>query len=192
MAGVTVVGLGTTALLLWGLSPLPLTPDAVRSLSASQATPLGASGGETVATALSDVAVMPGRWERVRVRMSHTTNGNATTLAAAAPSGSPPDHFVIGNGRGAGDGEIQMTPRWNLQADAVPARAGDTVAHGTISVALVGDLAGPQPTAAQLRQLEALLSALRERCDIAQSDVLLPPPPPPSPPPSTTWSATLR
>ena len=45
-----------------------------------------------------------------------TSGGSAMTRSPRGSENGPGDHFVVGNGDGAVDGEIQFTQRWNLQA----------------------------------------------------------------------------
>ena len=60
-------------------------------------------------------------------------------------------HFVIGNGNGSGDGQIEVAQRWNNQKQGVHcrnARSHDIDEYG-IGICLVGDLDQQPPTPAR-------------------------------------------
>ncbi len=80
-------------------------------------------------------------------------------------------HFVIGNGNGMGDGEIEATFRWRQQLPG--AHAGDD-SHNQrgIGIALVGNFETAPPTAAQLAAVRRLTAALRLRFGIEREHVL--------------------
>jgi N-acetyl-anhydromuramyl-L-alanine amidase AmpD len=71
-------------------------------------------------------------------------------------------HFVIGNGRGATDGVVEVGPRWKAQR--VGAHAGDEKynRHG-IGICLVGNFEKSAPTKKQRETLAKLVGALKKR-----------------------------
>ena len=69
-------------------------------------------------------------------------------------------HFVIGNGSGSADGELETGYRWRDQVPG-PHTKNTAVNMESIAVCLVGDLQTGPPT---LRQLEALLPLLERLC----------------------------
>jgi hypothetical protein len=85
----------------------------------------------------------------------------------------PADHFVIGNGDGAVDGEIQIGQRWDTQVPAAPPIGATRIDNDCISICLVGDYDKSRPTPTQLRRVTQLVSALQARFRIAASDVSL-------------------
>lgn len=152
-----VTMLSFTSVLLMVLSPQPLRPDAVSSLFAI-------SSSDTLdAIYRTDAPVRPDRWKYIYVRHSDTPGGNALTIAG--PNGLG-DHFVICNGDGGVDGELQIGYRWNDQQPALPAPGVVRVDPGCISICLIGDFDTGKPTAAQLRRLQQLLASLRSRLSI--------------------------
>lgn len=177
---VVFVGLTVTAGVLWTLSPLPLSPDSILNLSASAP----ASDGDTTDAVdrmaeriFQDVNVAPGQWTHIDVRLSGTSSGNAASLAevsAARGVRGPPDHFVICNGLGGGDGEIEVTSRWQSQRPAVYAMNGGN--DRTVSIAVVADGRNGQPSTMQIQQLTRLLAALQRRLGIAPDHVTVPSP----------------
>lgn len=183
---VVLIGLTVTAGMLWALSPIPLSPDSILNLSAATDLRGGTGTGsadqvDSMADQIfQDVTVAPQRWTRIAVRLSGTSSGNAATLAemtATRGNGGPPDHFVICNGIGGGDGEIQVTSLWQRQRSAFA--SGFAADDRTLSIALVadtGDGGSPSPpTAAQMARLTQLLSALQGRLAIGPDGVIVPP-----------------
>jgi hypothetical protein len=118
----------------------------------------------------------PYRWSAVEIFFSGTRGGNADRLAAVNNLSSAADlncHFIVCNGVGAGDGEIESTERWQAQRSAQmehPSPTGDR----TIRICLVGNGTSALPTDYQLRRLEILLEALCRRFNIPASAVHIP------------------
>ncbi len=164
-----LVGVMTvTGALLMAMQPAPLSPDAVRSLMSVE-TP--AQVNQLFET---QIPVTGGRWKYIYVHHSGSSSGNASIVADAAnASGSLPDHFVIGNGQGAGDGEVQMGRRWNLQQPAGKTAGLDRVDSDCISICLVGNLDRAPATPRQLEQLQRLVTALQDRLNVSRDRVWL-------------------
>jgi hypothetical protein len=160
---ITVLTL-TSALLL-ALAPAPLTADASSSLFAIDA-PISMD-----AIFQTDSPVRTARWKYIYVHHSRTTSGNAMTLARSADGVG--DHFVIGNGDGCMDGEIQIGQRWNKQLSALPPAGAQEIDKDCISICLVGDFDRSVPTPTQLRRLQQLTAALQSRLRISGKNVLM-------------------
>ena len=82
-------------------------------------------------------------------------------------------HFVIGNGNGSGDGQIEVAQRWTNQKQGVHcrnARTHDVDEYG-IGICLVGDLDKEPPTPRQIAAAKALIAHLSTRYNIAQARV---------------------
>ena len=160
---ITVLTL-TSALLL-ALAPAPLTPDASSSLFAIEAP-------QTMdAVFQTDTPARTARWKYIYIHQSHTTAGNALTLAK--PGEAVGDHFVIGNGDGCGDGEIQVGQRWNQQHSAAPPTGARQIDPDCISICLVGDFDRSVPTPTQVRRLSQLVNTLQGRLHIGGRGVLM-------------------
>jgi hypothetical protein len=127
-----------TSALLMALAPAPLTPDATNSLFAVDAPSPSMEAIFQTQTPSSNTA-----WKYIYIHHSHTTESN--------PNGEPADHFVIGNGQGLSDGEVQMGERWEEQHSAA----------APISICVVGDFDQNRPTPTQIRRLEQLVNALQ-------------------------------
>jgi hypothetical protein len=154
-----LVGVMTmTGALLMAMQPAPLSPDAVKSLMAVE-TP-----AHVDALFDTQVPVRAGRWKYIYVHHSGSATGSAATLAdAAGPGTALPDHFVIGNGEGADDGEIQVGQRWNGQQPAGRTTGLDQLDPDCVSICMVGDFDRSPPTPRQMEQVGRLVTALQDR-----------------------------
>jgi hypothetical protein len=79
-------------------------------------------------------------------------------------------HFVIGNGQGMPDGQVESTFRWRDQMHGAHSGVPRYNDWG-IGVCLVGDFEQNPPTDKQLAAARKLIAALRRRFDIAAGDV---------------------
>jgi hypothetical protein len=163
----SLVGMLTvTSALLLALAPAPLTPDSSNSLYAVE------SPQALEPIFATKVAAKRGQWKYIYVRHSRTIEGSAMTLAATA-NGEMGDHFVIGNGDGALDGEIQVGYRWDQQASATPPPGAAEIDPSCISICLIGDFDSTVPTPVQLRRLSQLVAALQGRFGVPAGQVIL-------------------
>ena len=156
----SLIGVVTfTSVLLLALAPDPLAPLAGASLSAVH------NPAELELVLQTDPRPQAGRWKYIYIRHSQTASGNAATLGGAEGMG---DHFLIGNGQGCQDGEIQLSQRWLKQA-------GSTIVDnpGCISILLVGDFNRTSPTNRQQQRLVELLALLQQRLEIPGGSVLM-------------------
>jgi len=71
-------------------------------------------------------------------------------------------HFVIGNGRSSGDGQVEIGSRWTRQINGGHV-ASDYLNNIALGICLVGDLNRDKPTPAQLAALAELVDYLRGR-----------------------------
>lgn len=84
-------------------------------------------------------------------------------------------HFVIGNGNGMADGELNVGYRWLDQlpgAHAAGAKGDEHNLH-SISICLVGDGDRAPFTGAQLKRLSQLLAALQRELNVPRDRVFL-------------------
>ena len=153
-----------TTALLQVLSRAPLRPETtLLNLDAPQA---------LEAIFATDRPLQPQKWTTIFVRHTATPGGNGFHDADGQGEQAG-DHFVIGNGDGAGDGEIQMSARWVNQLAAEP--PGLQVDPGCVTIALVGDFNRTRPTPAQVRRVELLVTTLQTRLHIPAGGVYLSP-----------------
>jgi hypothetical protein len=116
-------------------------------------------------------AVQPARWKYIYIHHSQSPSGDAVSLAQST-SGMG-DHFLIGNGDGAVDGEIQISQRWNNQQSATPPAGANKIDSACISICIVGDFDRTMPTPTQLRRLAQLVGTLQGQLHISRDSVLL-------------------
>jgi len=118
------------------------------------------------------------RWDAIVIHHSGSPVCTAATIderhRAAGLSGLG-YHFVIGNGRRTGDGEVHIGPRWSRQEPGahVAGEAGLTLNHTAIGICLVGDGNRRPFTRAQIQRLNQIVGQLCERLDIPASRVFL-------------------
>lgn len=152
-----------TSILLLVLAPPPLQTLIWRSLFAVDAS------DSLDAVFQTQTPVTPGRWRYIYVHHSRTSGGDAMGLAQQTGAS---DHFVIGNGDGCIDGEVQMTQSWNHQQSiSTPPQGASQIDPGCISICVVGDFDRTRPTQTQLRRLGQLVGTLQSRLHITAGDV---------------------
>ena len=81
-------------------------------------------------------------------------------------------HFVIGNGRGSSDGQIEIGDRWIKQIDGAHASVHE-YNHFGVGICLVGNFNTTIPTANQMASLITLAKYLQERCRIPSEKIVL-------------------
>jgi N-acetyl-anhydromuramyl-L-alanine amidase AmpD len=79
-------------------------------------------------------------------------------------------HFLIGNGRGMGDGEIYIGNRWKKQIQGGHL-ASEKLNMSSIGICLVGNFESKPPTDLQMKSLEALIRKLRQQTGLASTSV---------------------
>ncbi len=124
----------------------------------------------------SRIAPEAGGWQSIEIAFSGTRGGNIQSLAGAKGLANPGHldcHFVLGNGIGASDGEIQTTESWLNQRPIPPGPTwrGD---ERTIRIYLVGNGVSSLATDYQLKRLETLLELLCRKFNISPDAVYLP------------------
>jgi hypothetical protein len=163
---VSLVGLlSLTSVMLLVLAPAPLTAGTAASLFALD------DGRSMDAVFNTGVPVAKQRWTSIFIHHSRTPSGNADTLARR--DGGLPDHFVIGNGSGCIDGEVQVGQRWSSQQTAGQVPGTQSVAPDCISICVVGDFDRSGPTATQRLRLTQLVTTLQGRLGVGADRVYL-------------------
>ncbi|HPD47226.1 MAG TPA: peptidoglycan recognition family protein [Anaerohalosphaeraceae bacterium] len=80
--------------------------------------------------------------------------------------------FVIGNGKGSGDGQVEVTYRWREQLVGAHCKTPDNWANERgIGICLVGDFTKTKPTWNQMKSLKELVRFLQQRYGIPKSRV---------------------
>ncbi|MCX7805264.1 MAG: N-acetylmuramoyl-L-alanine amidase [Planctomycetota bacterium] len=113
-------------------------------------------------------------WKYIVIHHSATETGSAAEFhrihTARGWDGLGYD-FVIGNGKGSGDGEIEVGYRWKQQLRGAHAGAAEYNEHG-IGIVLVGNFNETRPTEHQMESLRHLLRFLMDYCGIPAHNVL--------------------
>lgn len=117
--------------------------------------------------AIDRAPVRRGRWKYIVVHNSGTREGNARVfdiyhLRVRHMQNGLAYHFVIGDGHGSGDGQIEIGNRWTKQINGGHV-ASDYLNDIALGICLVGDFNRDHLTKAQLGALEELVSYLRDR-----------------------------
>ena len=116
-------------------------------------------------------------WRHIVIHHSASSGGNALQFDAAHRERGFDElgyHFVINNGRGGGDGQIEVGSRWGKQKQG--AHCGGTPANEYnelgIGICLVGEFTSDMPTTAQLASLGRLTAYLMKTYRIAPDHVI--------------------
>jgi len=147
------------------LAPPPLAAEGFNSLSAADHGPF--------LDGIFKTAVQPkgDQWKFIYTTISATAGGNAETLAI--PGTGLCDHFLIGNGSGLPDGEIQISPRWNSQQPPAAPPGVDSIQPTCISICVVGDFDHSMPTPTQVRRLSQLVTTLQTQFRLGADKVIV-------------------
>ena len=120
------------------------------------------------------------KWQSIVIHHTATSRGSvqsihSTHLKRKDRAGRPwrgiGYHFVIGNGNGMRDGEIEPTFRWRTQIHG--AHAGNKQHNELgIGIALIGNFEKTKPTAAQLRSVKRLVAVLKRSYHVRSRNVV--------------------
>jgi len=118
----------------------------------------------------------PGRWNRIEIYYSGTKAGNVEQLASLNGLPSPEDlncHFVICNGLGGNDGQIEPTERWQRQWSIAPGRTWYGSGQ-TVRICVVADAKTVWLTDCQIKRTDALVEGLCRKYNIRPNSVYYP------------------
>lgn len=115
-------------------------------------------------------------WNRIEVFYSGTRGGNIVRLARSNGLTDSSDvnlHFVICNGTGGTDGQIQSTERWRRQR---PCMTGGNWygTSQTIRICIIADGLMARPTDCQVKRTAALVELLARRFEISAEHIRYP------------------
>ena len=113
------------------------------------------------------------RWNRIEICYSGTKTGNIKHLASQAGLANPDDvnfHFVICNGSGAADGQIQVTEKWQKQESIISDQRKQH-SDKTIRICVISDGETILPTDFQLKRKEALVEGLLRKFNISPESI---------------------
>ncbi len=127
---------------------------------------------------VSRVERSPYRWNRIEVYYSGTKAGNIKQLASLNGLTNPDDincHFVICNGFGAADGQIQPTEKWQEQLSITPQRyQGSSSSSQTVRICIISDGKTTLPTDFQIKRGDALVEGLCRKFNIPPTSIYYP------------------
>ena len=117
---------------------------------------------------LATIRVRGGRWQHIVIHHSATDQGTLEGIDNYHRRNRRMEnglayHFVIGNGRGIPDGQIEVGDRWRKQLDGGH-MASTRLNRDSIGICLVGNFMDRKPTAKQMESLQALSTYLTRRC----------------------------
>jgi LysM repeat protein len=126
---------------------------------------------------LDAIPVRKGRWKYIVIHHSATAQGTAAGMdryhrKERRMENGLAYHFVIGNGRGTGDGVIEIGNRWPRQIKGGHL-ASDAQNNISIGICLVGHFDKQKPTARQMDSLVELIRYLQNRCGLDRSAIRL-------------------
>jgi N-acetylmuramoyl-L-alanine amidase len=126
----------------------------------------------SVRAAIDRAPVKRSRWKYIVVHNSGTREGNARVFdiyhrRVRHMQNGLAYHFVIGDGHGSGDGQVEIGDRWKRQINGGHV-ASDYLNDIALGICLVGDFNRDQPTRAQVGALEELIPYLRTRVGKSQ------------------------
>ena len=118
----------------------------------------------------------PARWNCIEIYYSNTKSGNIDQLASLDGLTNPDDincHFVVCNGLGGGDGQIQPAEKWQRQWSAIPGKTWYGSGQ-TIRICIVTDGLMAKPTDFQKKRTETLIQALYRKFEIDPQSLYYP------------------
>jgi hypothetical protein len=132
---------------------------------------------DPVERAISSQAVQSSdRWNCIEIYYSGTKAGNIDQLASLGGLARAEDincHFVICNGLGGGDGQIQPSEKWQRQWSSIPGRTWYGSSK-TIRICIITDGKTTPPTNSQIKRVEALVEALHRKFNIPPEFIYYP------------------
>lgn len=123
----------------------------------------------------SEAPQSSGSWNCIEILYSGTKAGNVEQLASLAGLRSVEDldfHFVICNGLGGQDGNIESTHRWQKQWP-VYSNSGNN-ASGTIRICVIADGTSLLASNSQIRRVEALVDRLSRQFSVESDSIYYP------------------
>jgi len=179
------LGLLAAAVMLAGCQPAPrlvlrdLPVDSILEARAAPSPRPAARAERQVARAGPrewEPQAYPRPWRWIVIHHSATETGSAESfdrMHRARGWDEMGYHFVITNGQGGADGQVQVGGRWTKQKWGAHCKtAGNDYNNYGIGVCVVGNFSDRLPSRAQLASLGRLVGFLMDRYRIAASEVI--------------------
>jgi hypothetical protein len=116
-------------------------------------------------------------WKAIIIHHSATDTGSVASIDDYHRKNNGWDgigyNFVIGNGKGTGNGQVESTYRWKGQKTGAHCKTDSTnwANENAIGICLVGNFDYSRPSTGQVESLVKLVRFLSERYDIPQSRI---------------------
>jgi hypothetical protein len=151
--------------------PMPSRPASGPPRSAALELPRESARSSSWSTAAWRPAGPERPWRFIVIHHSATATGSAgefDRMHRAKGWDELGYHFVIGNGTGSGDGEVEVGGRWPVQKHGAHTKVANHPEYNDlgIGICLVGNFDVTRPTEAQMQSLVRLVRFLRDRYDI--------------------------
>ncbi len=154
------------------MQPAPRAP--IPQYKPASPTPDRAARGSVPREWTAVAQARPWRW--VVIHHSATPNGSVAAFDRMHKQKGWDEcgyHFVIGNGDGAGDGQIQVGPRWPKQKWGAHAKTPDNKYNEFgVGICLVGNFENSRPTQKQLASLAKLTAFLQQTYGISAGNIV--------------------
>ncbi len=130
---------------------------------------------DSIMSELNKFKIRP--WKYVVIHHSASDSGNAASIGKYHKNergwvNGLGYHFLIGNGNGARDGQIEVGNRWDSQIDGAHAGNDKYNKHG-VGICLIGNFENDYPTSSQISSLTYLIDYLQKRCNIPRNQVIM-------------------
>jgi hypothetical protein len=103
-------------------------------------------------------------WSGIEVYYSHTSQGDIKQMFSQGRTGF---HFLVCNGKGAEDGQIDYTASWSGQKYVA-------ASDGIIRICVIADRSSNPTTGSQLKRTSALVDSLSRSFNIAAEKIRYP------------------
>lgn len=153
---------------------------AVRPIQPSPAAPVKQKPPVVVSSAVAPREWIPNAparpWRYIVIHHSDTPDGNAAKFDAAHRAKGWDElgyHFVIDNGVGGGDGQVEVGPRWPKQKWGAHAKTPDNRYNDYgIGICLVGNFDETRPTSNQMKSVAKLTAYLMKTYHITPNNIV--------------------
>jgi N-acetyl-anhydromuramyl-L-alanine amidase AmpD len=135
------------------------------------------SSGESFPQGWVPSSAVEKKWTAIIIHHSGTKNGDSAIFDKWHRENNHWNgvgyDFVIGNGSDSGNGEVEVTYRWQKQVTGahVGGTPGNWANRDGIGICLVGDFSKSQPTSAQMQSLVKLVRFLQSRYGIPKNRI---------------------
>jgi hypothetical protein len=113
---------------------------------------------------LDSIHARKSTWNNIEVFYSHTSQGDLRQMFSQGKTGI---HFLVCNGKGAEDGQVDYTTNWSEQKYVA-------ASDGTIRICVIADRNGNPTTNNQVKRTMALIDSLSRNFNIPADKIRYP------------------